>query len=148
MEIKAKLLKPYTEEQRLDFIVEQNHDKGYKLKETEKELQAWGYTTKEITKAREEQFNKDFFSTSLGYIRREVTMANGDSKDFLSDLLPTIAMGIQLGQPVKIIAYNKPDDFSEEITDWTKYQHNELVTPQFVQECLVQLQNDFGTVKS
>lgn len=145
MEIKAKLLKPYTEEQRLDFIVEQNHNKGYELKETEKELQAWGYTTKEITKAREEQFNKDFFNTSLGYIRREVTMKNG-SKDFLSDLLPTITKAVEMGMETKVIAYDKPP-FDKEITDWTPYQHNEIVTLQFIQECMKQLQADFGIVE-
>ena len=47
MEIKAELLKPYTEEQRLDFIVEQNHINGYEIRETEEALQAWGYTEEE-----------------------------------------------------------------------------------------------------
>ena len=47
MEIKAKLDKPYTEEQRINFIVEQNHQQGYEIKETETELQAWGYTEEE-----------------------------------------------------------------------------------------------------
>lgn len=47
MEIKAKLDKPYTEEQRLDFIIEQNHQNGYEIKETKKALEAWGYTEEE-----------------------------------------------------------------------------------------------------
>jgi hypothetical protein len=47
MEIKAKLNKPYTEKQRIDFIVEQNHRQGYEIRETEAELQAWGYTEEE-----------------------------------------------------------------------------------------------------
>ena len=38
MEIKATLKKPYNEEQRISFIVEQNHKKGYIIKETEKDL--------------------------------------------------------------------------------------------------------------
>ena len=42
MEIKETLQKPYTNEQRLDFIVENNHRKGYEIRETETELQAWG----------------------------------------------------------------------------------------------------------
>ena len=29
MEIKAKLQKPYTEEEKINFIIEYNHDKGY-----------------------------------------------------------------------------------------------------------------------
>ena len=35
-------------------------------------------------KEREEEFNKEFFLTSLGYIRRKVTMKTGEVKDFLS----------------------------------------------------------------
>ena len=33
MEIKVKLNKPYTFKQRADFIVENNHNKGYEIKE-------------------------------------------------------------------------------------------------------------------
>lgn len=48
MEIKAKLEKPYTKEQRLNFIVVQNHQKGYEIKETKIALEAWGLTEDEI----------------------------------------------------------------------------------------------------
>lgn len=47
MEIKATLNKPYSEAQRLDFIVAQNHQKGYEIKETETALEAWGKTAEE-----------------------------------------------------------------------------------------------------
>lgn len=47
MEIKATLNKPYTEEQKLDFIVENNHNLGYEIRETEIALEAWGYTEEE-----------------------------------------------------------------------------------------------------
>ena len=48
MEIKATLQKPYTEKQRMDFIVEQNHKNGYEIRETETALEAWGYTEEEV----------------------------------------------------------------------------------------------------
>lgn len=48
MEIKATLNKPYTDKQRLDFIVLNNHNKGYEIKETASALEAWGNTQKEI----------------------------------------------------------------------------------------------------
>lgn len=48
MEIKATLEKPYEELDRLDFIVEYNHKLGYDIRETETELQAWGYTDEEL----------------------------------------------------------------------------------------------------
>ena len=70
-------------------------------------------------------------------------MKDGSHKDFLSDLLPTISMAVQMGKAVKVIAYNKPD-FAHEVTDWTQYQHNEIVTPQFIQECMLQQSADFG----
>ena len=47
MEIKAELLKPYTEEERANFIVENNHQNGYEIRETEEALQAWGLTAEE-----------------------------------------------------------------------------------------------------
>ena len=47
MEIKAKLKKPYTNKQRADFIVEQNHRLGYEIKEVEDGLEAWGMTQEE-----------------------------------------------------------------------------------------------------
>lgn len=91
---------------------------------------------------READFNKSFFLTSLGYVRRSVTMADGSHKDFLSDLLPVISMGVQGGQAVNILTYDKPP-FDSDVIDWTEYQHQVVVTPQFIQECFMQLSNDF-----
>lgn len=42
MEIKNRLKKPYTEQERIEFIVNNNHNLGYEIRETETELQAWG----------------------------------------------------------------------------------------------------------
>lgn len=47
MEIKAYIEKPYIEEQRMNFIVENNHKLGYEIVETETQLQALGYTEEE-----------------------------------------------------------------------------------------------------
>ncbi len=96
----------------------------------------------EESQKRQAEFEKEFFNTSLGYIRRSVNMADGSHKDFLSDLLPTIAIGVSTGQAVNVIAYSQPP-FDEDITDWTPYQHIEVVTQQFIQECFQQLSNDF-----
>ena len=48
MEIKAVLQKPYTDEERMSFIVQYNHGMGYAIEETETELQALGYTEDEL----------------------------------------------------------------------------------------------------
>jgi len=55
MEIKAELLKPYTDEQRMEFIVEQNHNNGYEIRETEEALQALGYTEEEKEEQEQER---------------------------------------------------------------------------------------------
>lgn len=88
------------------------------------------------------QFNKEFFKTSLGYVRRSVTMRDGTHKDFLTDLLTPIITAVNGGQEVSIFTYDKPD-FSQDVIDWVQYQHKISVTPQFLQECLQQISNDF-----
>ena len=147
MEIKEILLKPYTKEQREDFIVSQNHRLGRLITETETALESWGETEEEIEEKREAEFNKSFFQTSLGYVRRSVTMADGSHKDFLSDLLPVISMGVQAGTLVNILTYDKPP-FDIDVTDWTEYQHQVVVTPQFIQECFAQLAADFAPINT
>lgn len=59
MEIKAKLNKPYTEKQRMDFIVQQNHKNNYEIKETETTLEAWGYTEEEKQEQERERRNQE-----------------------------------------------------------------------------------------
>lgn len=67
MEIKSELKQPYTENERLDFIVEQNHKNGYEIRETETSLEAWGYTEEEKQEQERERINllsmtrSDFF---------------------------------------------------------------------------------------
>ena len=61
MEIKATLNKPYTDKQRADFIVENNHRLGYEIQETEDALLAvynepLPPTKEEQQKAREEAY--------------------------------------------------------------------------------------------
>ena len=73
MEIKDTLEKPYTDIQRVDFIVSNNHQKGYEIRETETELQAWGMDINDLfiltksnkyvendKKANEARYNQEF----------------------------------------------------------------------------------------
>lgn len=69
MEIKAKLNKPYMKEQRIDFIVQNNHNSGYEIRETEEALEAWGLTDKEIQERERERINQ------LSLTKREVFLA-------------------------------------------------------------------------
>lgn len=94
---------------------------------------------------RETEFKKDFFETSLGWIRRKVSMKTGETKDFLTDLLPVISLGVQSGQTVSIITYTPPD-FTQEEVDWESLQTLKTATPVFIQECFNQVSKDFTGV--
>jgi hypothetical protein len=78
MEIKAELLKPYTDEQRIKFIVENNHKKGYSLELTETSLIAWDYTEEE--KQAKEQERIAMLSLTSADVERGIYKATG--KDF------------------------------------------------------------------
>ena len=58
MEIKNKLLKPYTNIEKMNFIIAQNQKLGYEIKETEEALEAWGRTEEEIRELKEETLNR------------------------------------------------------------------------------------------
>lgn len=62
MEIKAKLNKPYSDNERIDFVVEQNHKNGYEIKETETALEAWGYTEEEKKAKSKESRKKELIA--------------------------------------------------------------------------------------
>ena len=89
---------------------------------------------------REAEFNANFFPTSLGYIKRQVTMQNGVTKDFITDLIP-LMMDIP-GVPV--IVYGKPD-FTKEVTEETLIGLQQFVksTPELIKECREQAIIDF-----
>lgn len=95
---------------------------------------------------REAEFKKEFFETSLGWIRRSVSMKDGSKKDFLGELLMPIKAGLELGQQVIIITYSEPD-FSEDVTDWEIYQDKKAATPQFISDCLNQIVIDFNGIE-
>ena len=101
----------------------------------------------EQAEKRKEEFNKEFFLTSLGYIRRKVNMATGETRDFLFDLLPAIEKSVSIGQPYPVIVYKQPD-FTKEIT--TEYlvslQEFKNATEQFCKECTLQIGTDFSGV--
>ena len=75
MEIKAQLLQPFNEEERINFIVEQNHNNGYTIKETETALEAWGYTEEEIQEQERERKAKLFLTGAD--VERAIYQAKG-----------------------------------------------------------------------
>lgn len=83
-------------------------------------------TLEEIEADRQAQFDKEFFKTSLGYVRRNVSMKTGEVKDFLADILPVLEVG------VPIIFY-----------DSDLNQSKKMVTEVFLAECKEQILKDF-----
>ena len=88
MEIKAELFKPYSEEQRLDFVVEQNHELGYEIKETELALQAWGYTQEE--QEQQEQARIAKLHLTRGDVFRGLLLAKGVTRAQLRAIIETL----------------------------------------------------------
>ena len=79
MEIKAELRKPYTDKQRIDFIVQQNHKNGYEIKEQADKIVALGKTQEEIVKEQEERLNH-LTCTALDIVTLIKTLGLTDSE--------------------------------------------------------------------
>lgn len=73
-----------------------------------------------------EQFEREFFETSLGWVRRQVTMQDGTVKNFLTDILPLLVVGVD------VLTY-----------DTELNQSKVTVTNEFLNECKNQLLQDF-----
>ena len=100
MEIKATLQKPYTENQRMDFIVEQNHKLGYEIRKTDTALEAWGYTEEEKQEQRKEQIAK------LSMTKREMFLGLYQAKGITPDMLKA-----QITDPQALIEFEYANDY-------------------------------------
>lgn len=104
MEIKAILQKPYTKTQKMDFIIEYNHNQGYTINETETELQALGYTEEELALIEKERIQElsmtrsDFFDGTI--------MAWGIGQDELLVLIQGLLATLPIEDVKKLIAIN------------------------------------------
>lgn len=147
MEIKAELKKPYTDEQRCNFIIEYNRKKSYEIVETETELQAWGYTEEEETQQRQANFESQFLLTSQGNYRLQPKgYANAQqSIDTVNNIV--MAMNGLTEQIAQMIIFYETPDFSkpEECTEEWLIQHQHHPQPMTVQEW-VQFYIEFTTL--
>ena len=85
MEIKATLNKPYTDSERMEFIVHNNHNLGYEIKETESALEAWGYTKEEIEQQEAERIAKLYLTR--GDVFRGLLLAKGVTRAQLRGMI-------------------------------------------------------------
>lgn len=104
MEIKATLQKPYTEEERMDFIVQYNHNQGYEINETEEELQALGYTEEELELQEKERI-QELFMTRSDFFDGTI-MAWGIGQDELLVLIQGLLATLPIEDVKKLIAIN------------------------------------------
>ncbi len=122
-----------------------NHPEMFKIEENEVVRKSEEERNAEIVAERQKRFESAFFQTSLGWIRRKVTMQDGSIKDFLSDLILPIKAGIEMGEDVKIIIYKKPDFTEEDTLEYMEsLQERKTADLNFVKECLLQTVRDFG----
>ena len=95
MEIKTTLQKPYTESQRMEFVVKYNHCLGYTINETETELQALGYTEEEVAQAEYERIAKLFLTGAD--VERGIYQAKGmDFDDILAFVMANPPQGLDV----------------------------------------------------
>lgn len=95
MEIKAILNKPYTDKERINFIVQQNYRNGYEIKETDTALEAWGYTEEEIAQQERERKAKLFLTGAD--VERAIYQAKGmDFDDIIAMVTQLQPEGIDI----------------------------------------------------
>lgn len=88
MEIKAELKKPYTDEQRIKFIVENNHKKGYVIEEADNALIAWGETEEE--KQAKEQERIAMLSLTSADVERGIYKAKDMDFDDIIEMVKSL----------------------------------------------------------
>lgn len=127
-EIIATLEKPYTENQRMDFIVEYNHNQGCEIETVEVEtsedeeapqptFQAFKMvaTEDELINARKQTFYTQFIVTSLGNYRLEPKgYANAQQAMDVTNTMATALGGLTEQLTNLVIFYETPDFTKEE----------------------------------
>lgn len=109
MEIKAELLKPYTEAQRMDFIVEYNHNQGCVIEETEEGLQALGYTEEEI--AQQEKERIAMLSLTRGDVFRGLLLARGVTRLMLRGMIENNEQLTEVQKEMALIDFDEALNF-------------------------------------
>ena len=120
MEIKAELKQPYTDKERMDFIVEQNHKLGYTIEETNDALLAWGKSDEEILK--QARFEKQAENTTKakqaiedGYVTFKDAQFETNAQT-VGDLTATMLMLQAQQDPNAIYMWLSKDDQVVELT--------------------------------
>ncbi len=146
--INTQGIKSYSVEEQVYYNYLSDEDKY--IVQNNKIIEDPDYAEK-VKKERETGFKEQFFETSLGWIRREPTLADGTKDNFLNNNLPLFAIALTTGQPVILpIAYELPDFTKELSEEYMKSLQikNQNITQQFIWECMQVKMTDFSGQKA
>ena len=116
MEIKATLQKPYTENERTDFIVEYNHKQGCVINETDTEIQALGYTEEELAQQKKETLA--MLSLTRGDVFRGLLLAKGVTRLMLRGMIENNEQLTEVQKEMALIDFDEALNF---------YRGNDLI---------------------
>lgn len=116
MELKAELRKPYTEKQRIDFIVENNHRQGYEIQETKTALESWGLSDeeKQEQQAQAEAERIAMLHLTRGDVFRALLLAKGVTRTQLRakiEAMPEDTQEEALAKEMALIDFDEALDF-------------------------------------
>lgn len=109
MKLITKIDKPYTEEEKINFIVEQNHNLGYEIKETDEALEAWGYTQDEIEQQEKERIA--LLSLTRGDVFRGLLQAKGVTRAEIRSLIENNELLTILQKEMALIDFDEALNF-------------------------------------
>lgn len=112
MELKQALEKPYTEEERMNFIVYYNHQLGYEIRETETALEAWGYTEEEKEQQERERIAK--LHLTRGDVFRGLLLAKGVTRVMLRSIIEAMPVETQeqiIAKEMALIDFDEALDY-------------------------------------
>lgn len=109
-EIIATLEKPYTENQRMDFIIKYNHNQGCEIEELENgSLQAFEMVKTDEEKAKEERERLDNLSMTRGDVFEALILAKGIAKADVRAMIENA----DLDNTTKLLYLNRFDEALE-----------------------------------
>lgn len=121
MQIIATLSKPYTVEEKANFIIVYNNQQGCEIKETDLALEAWQYTEEEKAQQREDNFRTQFFEIQNFGWYRKVPKGYSSAVESLNTAFNAVAV---LGKlPAGMLIFYQTPDFTQEITEEWLVEH-------------------------
>lgn len=107
--IKGVLQKPYDEKQKVDFIVEYNHQQGYEIEELDDKLVAYVMEATEEEKEKAERERLDALSMTRGDVFEALILAKGLTKASLRQMIEQA----ELDEVTKALYLNRFDEALE-----------------------------------